>query len=109
MSDPILSRFDIMCVLRDEVDASVDSDLATFIINSHIKSHPNVEEGVKLTALLDDPKKADKIGEDIISQDLLKKYIIYARKYCHPALNKTNVDKITNFYAEIRKESQTIG
>jgi DNA replication licensing factor MCM2 len=58
LSDPILSRFDIMCVLKDEVDASVDSDLATFIINSHIKSHPNVEEDEKLPALLDDPKAA---------------------------------------------------
>jgi DNA replication licensing factor MCM2 len=58
LSDPILSRFDIMCVLKDEVDASVDSDLATFIINSHIKSHPNVEEDEILPALLDDPKAA---------------------------------------------------
>jgi DNA replicative helicase MCM subunit Mcm2 (Cdc46/Mcm family) len=47
-----------MCVLKDEVDASVDSDLATFIINSHIKSHPNVEEDEILPALLDDPKAA---------------------------------------------------
>lgn len=109
LSDPILSRFDIMCVLKDEVDASVDSDLATFIINSHIKSHPNVEEDEKLPALLEDANAAKRVGEDIITQDLLKKYIIYARKYCHPSLNKANVDKITNFYAEIRKESQMIG
>lgn len=107
LSDPILSRFDIMCVLRDEVDAAQDSDLATFVINSHINNHPTHEEEVKAEALLTDISKID--TKERISQDLLKKYIIYARKYISPQLIKTNVDKITNFYAEIRKESQMIG
>jgi len=40
---------------------------------------------------------------------LLKKYIIYSRKYVTPQLTKPNVDKITNFYADIRLESQMIG
>lgn len=38
LTDPILSRFDILCVIRDEVDALEDKNLATFVINSHIKS-----------------------------------------------------------------------
>lgn len=41
LSEPILSRFDILCVLKDNVDMTADSDLATFIINSHMKNHPN--------------------------------------------------------------------
>ena len=44
LSEPILSRFDILCVLRDDQDVTKDNDLATFIINSHIKNHPNYEE-----------------------------------------------------------------
>lgn len=44
LSEPILSRFDILCVLKDEVDVTKDTDLATFIINSHIKNHPRFEE-----------------------------------------------------------------
>ena len=34
LSEPILSRFDILCVLKDEVDVTRDTDLATFIINA---------------------------------------------------------------------------
>lgn len=44
LSEPILSRFDILCVLRDEVDSTKDADLASFIINSHIMHHPNYDQ-----------------------------------------------------------------
>ena len=39
LTDPILSRFDILTVIRDEVNEEVDEALATFVINSHMKSH----------------------------------------------------------------------
>jgi len=41
LTEPILSRFDILSVVRDEVDYYQDKALATFVINSHIKSHPD--------------------------------------------------------------------
>jgi len=31
----------------------------------------------------------------MISQDILKKYIMYARKYVHPKLNEIDKDKVT--------------
>ena len=40
LSDPILSRFDLLNVMRDEVNEELDQQLATFVINCHIKSHP---------------------------------------------------------------------
>jgi len=40
LTDPILSRFDILCVVKDEVDKDLDYKLAGFVINSHIKNHP---------------------------------------------------------------------
>lgn len=42
LTDPILSRFDLLAVVRDEVDEAYDDALATFVINSHIKNHPDV-------------------------------------------------------------------
>jgi DNA replication licensing factor MCM2 len=44
LTDPILSRFDVLCVIRDEVNENIDHDLATFVINSHIKNHPIVQK-----------------------------------------------------------------
>ena len=42
MTDPILSRFDLLTVIRDEADELIDDTLATFVINSHMKNHPIV-------------------------------------------------------------------
>ena len=43
LTEPILSRFDILCVVRDVADPVVDEELARFVINSHMKSHPLFE------------------------------------------------------------------
>ena len=42
LTDPILSRFDLLAVVRDEIDEDKDDALATFVINSHIKNHPKI-------------------------------------------------------------------
>lgn len=41
LTEPILSRFDVLCVVRDTVDAVQDEYLARFVVNSHIRHHPN--------------------------------------------------------------------
>jgi len=41
LTEPILSRFDIMCVVRDTVDPIADASLASFVVSSHIRSHPS--------------------------------------------------------------------
>lgn len=40
LTEPILSRFDILCVVRDTADPVIDEALARFVVNSHIRSHP---------------------------------------------------------------------
>ena len=47
--------------------------------------------------------------DDYIDQDLLKKFIIYSRRYVHPKLNEIDKEKVTQFYADIRKESSVVG
>merc|ERR1712048_273948 len=44
LSDPILSRFDLLCVLRDEADAVKDERLADHVVCSHIRSHIDASE-----------------------------------------------------------------
>lgn len=41
LSEPILSRFDILCVVRDTVDAADDERLAKFVVGSHVTNHPD--------------------------------------------------------------------
>ena len=107
LTDPILSRFDILSVVKDEIDFKVDEALATFVINSHISSHSEFKKDVNLK----NSKLSDPISEKIetIPQDLLRKYIMYSRKYVFPKLNDVNKNKVTKFYSELRKESDIQG
>lgn len=44
-------------------------------------------------------------GVEPLPQDLLKKYIIYARDKVHPRLHQMDQDKIAKMYADLRQES----
>merc|ERR1719331_1469065 len=75
LSDPILSRFDVLCVLRDEADAVQDERLADHVLCSHIRSHPEANS--------DDRQVRPKITErashiEPIDQETLKNYIVFA-------------------------------
>lgn len=104
LSDPILSRFDILCVVKDEVDLVQDHSLATFVINSHMRHHPEGFEG----ELLEDSFQT---REDlqVLPQELLKKYISYAKQNVHPQLADIDKEKIIKFYVALRQESHKSG
>ena len=53
--------------------------------------------------------RIQKLQDELIDQELLKKYIIYARRNVHPKLNEIDKEKVTQFYADIRKESSIVG
>jgi len=55
--------------------------------------------------LLDESKIIKNEAVSDIPQELLKKYILYARKYVKPKLNEIDKEKVTKFYADIRRES----
>jgi len=69
LSEPILSRFDILCVVRDECDPMEDQRLAEFVCKSHLKHHPR--------ASLTDSEPLS-VDSDVIPipQSLLRKYLV---------------------------------
>lgn len=46
LTEPILSRFDVLCVVKDTVDPVKDDLLARFVVGSHLRSHPKFDEDV---------------------------------------------------------------
>merc|ERR1719468_786159 len=104
LSDPILSRFDLLCVLRDESDAVQDERLADHVVCSHIRSHPEANSDDKtVQPRLQQQQQA--AGVQPIPQDLLQKYIVYARQRVHPKVADIDREKLANFYSDIRAES----
>ncbi|CAI1808603.1 hypothetical protein SEUBUCD646_0B01000 [Saccharomyces eubayanus] len=133
LTEPILSRFDILCVVRDLVDEEADRRLATFVVDSHVRSHPEndqdeedklakengesvIEQGEdeineQLTARQKRLQRQRKKEEEIspISQELLMKYIHYARTKVYPKLHQMDMDKVSRVYADLRRESISTG
>jgi len=102
LSDPILSRFDVLCVLRDEGDPVQDERLADHVICSHIRSHPDSNSDDKQVQ----PKIQLKQSHiEPIDQELLKNYIVYARQRVHPKVTNIDKEKLATFYKLIRAEA----
>jgi DNA replication licensing factor MCM2 len=119
LTEPILSRFDILCVVRDTVDPSEDERLARFVVGSHGRSHPSsqaidenqnamdVEHESELRAGAVNGGEPKQEGE--IPQELLRKYILYARERCRPKLYQIDTDKVAKLFADMRRESLATG
>ena len=54
---------------------------------------------------MDIPSDAPNADIEPIPQDLLRKYIIYAKEKCHPKLFNMDSDRIAHMYSELRRES----
>ncbi|KIH90440.1 minichromosome maintenance protein 2 [Sporothrix brasiliensis 5110] len=121
LTEPILSRFDILCVVRDTVDPEEDERLARFIVNSHSRSHPAIEpDSMQANTSQDDQTQktaqgspsstsVSKTPDNQIPQDLLRKYILYARERCSPKLYNMDEDKVARLFADMRRESLATG
>ncbi|GFF33794.1 DNA replication licensing factor mcm2 [Aspergillus udagawae] len=141
LTEPILSRFDILCVVRDMVDPNEDERLANFVVESHHRANPTRplrdqdgnlidsegnridEEGYRLdkhgNRLPPTPeeiakreaaqRKAEDEKDGEIPQELLRKYILYARERCHPKLYQIDQDKVARLFADMRRESLATG
>ncbi|KAH0119874.1 MCM-domain-containing protein, partial [Aureobasidium melanogenum] len=116
LTEPILSRFDILCVVRDTVDPEEDERLAAFVVNSHGRAHPTISGAANDAPVnsmqdanmeVDGDQGTSKQGE--IPQEMLRKYILHARERCRPKLVSIDQDKIARLFADMRKESLATG
>ncbi len=81
---PILSRFDLIFIVRDQPNPEEDRRLAQHIL----RVHSNVET-----------------ARPEIPPDLLRKYISYARRYIRPRLTPEAQKLLMDFFVEMRKMS----
>lgn len=80
----ILSRFDLIFILKDVPKEERDRDLADHMLN--LQSSP------------------EKVVKPELSQEEFRKLIIYARKYVHPEIENEEVkQKLEDFFVEWRK------
>lgn len=86
----LLSRFDLIFPIVDILDEEKDLRLAQHILSAHTG-------------------RATKEEERLIDKELLRKYVAYARRGISPQLANAAVEKIRDFYVELRKMSKDVG
>ncbi|MDV3243790.1 MAG: minichromosome maintenance protein MCM [Nitrososphaerales archaeon] len=79
---PLLTRFDLIFVIKDQPSMGEDEKLATHILSVHTKKTYTKAPPVEF--------------------DLLKKYISYAKKGT-PTLTKEATDRLKDYYLELRR------
>ncbi|MFO7796534.1 MAG: LAGLIDADG family homing endonuclease [Promethearchaeati archaeon] len=84
----LLSRFDLIYVVIDRPNTVDDAQMAEFILKNAMREPPNPSD--------------DEEGTAVIPRDLLKKYIKYAKRNCHPYLTKEAKEHIKEFYLKLR-------
>ena len=82
----ILSRFDLIFIVRDIRDYNRDIEMAKNVMNIHVESGKELRR-----------------NEDI-PMDVMKRYIAYCRAKCSPRLNEEASEILRNHYVAIREE-----
>ena len=88
MPNSLLSRFDIIFVILDQIDEENDILVAEHILNNHEMGERAYEEGFE---------------ENLLDIEFLRKYIAYARLHVHPRLTAEARERLSNFYTNVRK------
>lgn len=86
----LLSRFDLIFPIVDVLDEEKDARLAQHILSAHMGR--NVDQ-----------------DQHVIDKDLLRKYISHARRNIFPQLTQPAINKIKEFYVDLRRRSKESG
>lgn len=106
----LISRFDLFFMIKDVLDRTRDTEIASFILKTH-------QAGEKLLQVQLSGKKLKKKEEEqikaftqpVIEPDLLRKYISYARQKVFPILLKEAIETLAEFYVNLREKGKQEG
>jgi len=83
LAPSLLNRFDVLFILRDLPDKTRDESIAAHVLREH---------------------KQETHNADIISKELLRKYIAFAKQHCNPTLSDEAIKRIKTFYVNLRNQ-----
>ncbi|CAK9114454.1 DNA helicase MCM8 (Minichromosome maintenance 8) [Durusdinium trenchii] len=127
MSAPLLSRFDLIYILVDKPNEGQDEVIADYVVDMHLqqqqgkgrnkRKRPRGGHGGGRAA---DPaapamRPEDQSLKDFLHQrvrsyndplppDMLRKYLAFAKHYCHPKLSLAACKVLQEFFLELRQK-----
>jgi replicative DNA helicase Mcm len=106
LEPPLVSRFDLIFIIRDIPQEDTDSAIARHIINTNREGQQRAQSEAKGTAPTTKTGAASVTNADTIDPELLRKYIAYARKNCFPVITDEAADRLEEFYVNVRQKGK---
>ncbi|KAG5347331.1 MCM8 helicase, partial [Acromyrmex charruanus] len=110
ISQPILSRFDLIFLLLDKPNKHFDNLLCKHIMTVHTNSHTNSNEEITKLFFHNECALRKKLmlplASEIIPQPILRTYISYAREYVKPKLSVEAATVLQNYYLKLRAKNE---
>lgn len=114
----ILSRFDLIFIVRDVRNAVRDEAMARHVMRVHINASAEVAEdeasallpgltGSSLSSSASAPAAGETIGE--LDMTRLRRFISYVRARVAPTMNQSALEKLRAEYVKIRSEHRAAG
>lgn len=116
LPDSLLSRFDLLFVVTDDVDQVKDRMVSDHVLKMHQYLPPGYQEGQpqsesgKQSLSVGSVRDADKEPaqvyerEELLSTDFLRRYVHYAKQRIRPQLSEEAAAYITTVYADLRND-----
>ncbi|KAK0505988.1 MCM-domain-containing protein [Armillaria luteobubalina] len=89
----ILSRFDMIFIVKDEHDETRDKTIAKHVLNVHMNRPNNL---------------TDENGEGELPLDKMKRYIAYCKQKCAPRLSPEAQEMLSSHFVSLRKQVQQV-
>ncbi len=107
----ILSRFDLMFIIREKLDEDRDRKIAEHVLKTHLAGEKRMayEKGADETLTREEVEEAEKHVKPAIDIELLRKYIAYARAHVFPELSEQAMKKIADYYVKLRQLGKKMG
>lgn len=115
MSQPLLSRFDMIFLLLDQPDKDLDNFLAGHVMLMHTGNEQTKDEefvrynreSINEMSSLRKKLVASSRSFNAIPSSALRKYISYARQYVKPTLSNASAAILQKFYLGLRKRIES--
>lgn len=114
MATPILSRFDLVFILRDRADVTQDRLVSSNIMNFHRGKGPSTVSQLHVSGTTQNYDSENRMPlkerlqwvtqfqKEALPAELLRDYIAYAREFCKPKLSPEAAAVLKEYYMNLR-------